>query len=39
MECGMMNLSIHHLANHLKVSIYNSSGLIDDKIPDAQADW
>jgi len=38
-ECGMMNAAIHQLANHIKVPNYNSSGLSDAKIPDAQAGW
>jgi trimethylamine--corrinoid protein Co-methyltransferase len=38
-ECGMMNAAIHQLASHIKVPNYNSSGLTDAKIPDAQAGW
>jgi len=38
-ECGMMNAAIHQLANHIQVPNYNSSGLTDAKIPDAQAGW
>jgi trimethylamine--corrinoid protein Co-methyltransferase len=38
-ECGMMNAAIHQLARHIKVPNYNSSGLTDAKIPDAQAGW
>jgi len=38
-ECGMMNAAIHQLAHHIKVPNYNSSGLTDAKIPDAQAGW
>ena len=38
-ECGMMNAAIHQLANHIRVPNYNSSGLTDSKIPDAQAGW
>jgi len=38
-ECGMMNAAIHQLANHIRVPNYNSSGLSDSKIPDAQAGW
>jgi len=38
-ECGMMNAAIHQLANHIKVPNYNSSGLSDAKVPDAQAGW
>jgi len=36
-ECGMMNAAIHQLSNHIQVPNYNSSGLTDSKIPDAQA--
>ncbi len=38
-ECGMMNAAIHQLANHIKVPNYNSSGLSDSKVPDAQAGY
>jgi trimethylamine--corrinoid protein Co-methyltransferase len=38
-ECGMMNAAIHQLAHHIRVPNYNSSGLTDSKIPDAQAGW
>ena len=38
-ECGMMNAAIHQLSHHIKVPNYNSSGLSDSKIPDAQASW
>jgi trimethylamine--corrinoid protein Co-methyltransferase len=38
-ECGMMNAAIHQLAHFIKVPNYNSSGLTDSKIPDAQASW
>lgn len=38
-ECGMMNAAIHQLAHHIKVPNYNSAGLSDSKIPDAQAGW
>ena len=38
-ECGMMNAAIHQLAHYVKVPNYNSSGLTDSKIPDAQAGW
>ncbi len=38
-ECGMMNAAIHQMARHIKVPTYNSSGLSDSKIPDAQAGW
>jgi trimethylamine--corrinoid protein Co-methyltransferase len=35
----MMNAAIHQLAHHIGVPNYNSSGLSDSKIPDAQAGW
>jgi trimethylamine--corrinoid protein Co-methyltransferase len=38
-ECGMMNAAIHQLAHHIRVPNYNSSGLTDSKLPDAQAGW
>ena len=38
-ECGMMNAAIHQLAAYVRVPNYNSSGLTDAKIPDAQAGW
>ena len=38
-ECGMMNAAIHQLSNHIKVPNYNSAGLSDSKIPDAQAGY
>jgi len=38
-ECGMMNAAIHQLAHYIKVPNYNSSGLSDSKLPDAQAGW
>jgi trimethylamine--corrinoid protein Co-methyltransferase len=38
-ECGMMNAAIHQLAAHIKVPNYNSAGLTDAKLPDAQAGW
>ena len=38
-ECGMMNAAIHQLADHIKVPNYNSSGLSDSKLPDAQAGY
>jgi trimethylamine--corrinoid protein Co-methyltransferase len=38
-ECGMMNAAIHQLAARVKVPNYNSSGLSDSKLPDAQAAW
>ncbi len=38
-ECGMMNAAIHQLAHHIKVPNYNSSGLSDSKLPDAQAGY
>ncbi|MDY6793161.1 MAG: trimethylamine methyltransferase family protein [Thermodesulfobacteriota bacterium] len=38
-ECGMMNAAIHQLSRFVKVPNYNSSGLTDSKVPDAQAGW
>ena len=38
-ECGMMNAAIHQLSSRIQVPNYNSSGLTDSKIPDAQAGW
>jgi trimethylamine--corrinoid protein Co-methyltransferase len=38
-ECGMMNAAIHQLAAHIGVPNYNSAGLSDAKLPDAQAGW
>ncbi|NNL76837.1 MAG: trimethylamine methyltransferase [Desulfobacterales bacterium] len=38
-ESGMMNAAIHQMAHHIKVPNYNSSGLTDSKVPDAQAGW
>ena len=38
-ECGMMNAAIHQMAAYIKVPNYNSSGLTDSKISDAQAGW
>ena len=38
-ECGMMNAAAHQLADRIKVPNYNSSGLSDAKLPDAQAGW
>ena len=38
-ECGMMNAAIHQLADYVKIPNYNSSGLSDSKLPDAQAGW
>jgi len=38
-ECGMMNAAIHQLAAHIKIPNYNSAGLTDAKVPDAQAGW
>ncbi|MBC8460956.1 MAG: trimethylamine methyltransferase family protein [Deltaproteobacteria bacterium] len=38
-ECGMMNAAIHQLAHYVRVPNYNSSGLTDAKLPDAQAGW
>ena len=38
-EFGMMSAAVHQLAAHVKVPNYNSSGLTDSKLPDAQAGW
>ncbi len=38
-ECGMMNGAIHQMSRHIKVPNYNSSGLSDAKVPDAQAGY
>lgn len=38
-ECGMMNAAIHQMARHIKVPNYNSAGLSDSKVPDAQAGY
>lgn len=38
-ECGMMNAAIHQMAAHIKVPNYNSAGLTDSKVPDAQTGW
>ncbi len=38
-ECGMMNAAIHQMAAHIKIPNYNSAGLVDAKISDAQAGW
>ena len=38
-ECGMMNAAIHQLAANIRVPNYNSAGLTDAKLPDAQAGW
>lgn len=38
-EFGMMNAAVHQLAARVKVPNYNSSGLTDSKLPDAQAGW
>ncbi len=38
-ECGMMNAAIHQMSRHIKVPNYNSSGLSDAKVPDAQAGY
>ena len=38
-ECGMMNAAIHQLAAHIRLPNYNSAGLTDAKLPDAQAGW
>jgi trimethylamine--corrinoid protein Co-methyltransferase len=38
-ECGMMNAAIHQMAHHIGIPNYNSAGLSDSKVPDAQAAW
>lgn len=38
-EFGMMNAAVHQLAAHIKIPNYNSAGLADSKVPDAQAAW
>jgi trimethylamine--corrinoid protein Co-methyltransferase len=38
-EFGMMNAAIHQLSHHIKVPNYNSAGLTDSKVPDAQAGY
>ena len=38
-ECGMMNAAVHQLSDHVNIPNYNSSGLTDSKIPDAQAGY
>ncbi len=38
-ECGMMNAAIHQMAAHIDIPNYNSAGLTDAKLPDAQAGW
>lgn len=38
-ECGMMNAAVHQLSDHVKIPNYNSSGLTDSKLPDAQAGY
>jgi trimethylamine--corrinoid protein Co-methyltransferase len=38
-ECAMMNAAVHQLARHVGVPNYNSCGLTDSKVPDAQAAW
>jgi trimethylamine--corrinoid protein Co-methyltransferase len=38
-ECGMMNAAIHQMAHHISIPNYNSAGLSDSKVPDAQAAW
>jgi trimethylamine--corrinoid protein Co-methyltransferase len=35
----MMNAAIHQMAAHISVPNYNSAGLTDAKLPDAQAGW
>lgn len=38
-EFGMMNAAIHQLSHHIRVPNYNSGGLTESKLPDAQAAW
>ncbi len=38
-ECGMMNAAIHQLSDYIKVPNYNSAGLSDAKVSDAQAGY
>ncbi|MFO7714821.1 trimethylamine methyltransferase family protein [Desulfosarcina sp.] len=38
-ECGMMNAAIHQMAAFINIPNYNSAGLTDAKLPDAQAGW
>ena len=38
-EFGMMNAAVHQLAAHINIPNYNSAGLADSKVPDAQAAW
>lgn len=38
-ECGVMNAAAHQLSHFINVPNYNSSGLTDSKVPDAQAGW
>ncbi|MHC4459202.1 MAG: trimethylamine methyltransferase family protein, partial [Planctomycetota bacterium] len=38
-ECGMMNAAIHQMAHHINIPNYNSAGISDSKVPDAQAAW
>jgi len=38
-ECGMMNAAIHQMAAYINIPNYNSAGLSDAKLPDAQAGW
>lgn len=38
-EFGMMNAAIHQLSRYIRVPNYNSSGLSEAKLPDAQAGW
>jgi trimethylamine---corrinoid protein Co-methyltransferase len=38
-EFGMMNGAVHQLAAHVNIPNYNSAGLTDSKVPDAQAAW
>jgi trimethylamine--corrinoid protein Co-methyltransferase len=38
-ECGMMNAAIHQMAHHINIPNYNSAGISDSTVPDAQAAW
>ena len=38
-EFGMMNAAAHQLSKHIDIPNYNSAGLADSKMPDAQAAW
>ncbi len=34
-----MNAAIHQMAHHINIPNYNSAGISDSKVPDAQAAW